>query len=126
MSCISIDDFGTAYASLSRLTDLPFVELKLDRSFVTNCASDKLKHALCHTVVDLAHRLGASLCAEGVESPEDLRCIRKLGFDSVQGFALAKPMPVDVFLASLLSHGGMPDADAGTLAPDEVALKAKA
>jgi len=100
---ISIDDFGTAYASLSRLTDLPFIELKLDRSFVANCAADKLKFALCQTVVDLAHRLGASLCAEGVENADDLRCLTKLGFDSAQGFFLAKPMLRDRFVSALLS-----------------------
>jgi EAL domain-containing protein (putative c-di-GMP-specific phosphodiesterase class I)/CheY-like chemotaxis protein len=100
---ISIDDFGTAYASLSRLTDLPFIELKLDRSFVANCAADRLKYALCQTVVDLAHRFGASLCAEGVESVEDLRCLTRLGFDSAQGYFLAKPMLRDQFVAFLLS-----------------------
>jgi EAL domain-containing protein (putative c-di-GMP-specific phosphodiesterase class I) len=99
---ISIDDFGTAYASLSRLTDLPFIELKLDRSFVSNCSTDRLKYALCQTVVDLAHRFGASLCAEGVETAEDLRCITKLGFDSAQGYFLAKPMPADRFLECFL------------------------
>jgi EAL domain-containing protein (putative c-di-GMP-specific phosphodiesterase class I)/FixJ family two-component response regulator len=109
---ISIDDFGTAYASLSRLTDLPFVELKLDRSFVSNCASDKLKYALCQTVVDLAHRFGASLCAEGVETADDLRCVTKLGFNTAQGYFLAKPMSLDRLLASLLSHKGCSPAAA--------------
>jgi EAL domain-containing protein (putative c-di-GMP-specific phosphodiesterase class I)/FixJ family two-component response regulator len=100
---ISIDDFGTAYASLTRLTDLPFIELKLDRSFVANCATDRLKYALCQTVVDLAHRFGASLCAEGVESAEDLRCLTRLGFDSAQGYFLAKPMLRERFVAAFLS-----------------------
>jgi EAL domain-containing protein (putative c-di-GMP-specific phosphodiesterase class I) len=109
---ISIDDFGTAYASLARLTDLPFIELKLDRSFVSNCASDRLKYALCQTVVDLAHRFGASLCAEGVETAEDLRCLTKLGFDSAQGYFLAKPMPADRFVASFLPQNERAAADA--------------
>jgi EAL domain-containing protein (putative c-di-GMP-specific phosphodiesterase class I)/FixJ family two-component response regulator len=100
---ISIDDFGKAYASLSRLTNLPFVELKLDRSFVANCGSDRLKYALCQTVVDLARRFHASLCAEGVETADDLRCVTALGFDSAQGYYLARPMPADRLLASLLS-----------------------
>jgi EAL domain-containing protein (putative c-di-GMP-specific phosphodiesterase class I)/FixJ family two-component response regulator len=89
---LSIDDFGSAYASLSRLKDLPFHEVKLDRSFVTNCASDALKRGLCHTVVDLAHCFGASACAEGVEMEDDLRCLVELGFDTAQGFIFAKPM----------------------------------
>jgi EAL domain-containing protein (putative c-di-GMP-specific phosphodiesterase class I) len=116
---ISIDDFGTAYASLSRLTDLPFIELKLDRSFVSNCASDKLKYALCQTVVDLAHRFGASLCAEGVETAADLLCVTKLGFDSAQGYFLAKPMPSDRLLHSLLSHKGRSPVGLTSPTPDE-------
>lgn len=95
---LSIDDFGTAYASLSRIKDLPFVELKLDRSFVSECASNKLKKALCQTVVDLARRVGASLCAEGVETEDDLRCLMELGFDTAQGFIFAKPMPAKDFI----------------------------
>jgi EAL domain-containing protein (putative c-di-GMP-specific phosphodiesterase class I)/CheY-like chemotaxis protein len=95
---LSIDDFGTAYASLSRIKDLPFVELKLDRSFVSECASNQLKGALCQTVVDLAHRLGASLCAEGVETEDDLRCLLDWGFDTAQGYLFAKPMPANEFL----------------------------
>jgi EAL domain-containing protein (putative c-di-GMP-specific phosphodiesterase class I) len=123
---ISIDDFGTAYASLSRLTDLPFVELKLDRSFVSNCTSDKLKYALCQTVVDLARRFKASLCAEGVETADDLRCVTKLGFDSAQGYFLAKPMPSDRLLASLLSHNGRSPAGVTSPTPDELPLSATA
>jgi EAL domain-containing protein (putative c-di-GMP-specific phosphodiesterase class I)/FixJ family two-component response regulator len=103
---ISIDDFGKAYASLSRLTDLPFVELKLDRSFVSNCGADRLKYALCQTVVDLARRFQSSLCAEGVETADDLRCVTKLGFDLAQGYFLARPMPAERLLASLLSSKG--------------------
>lgn len=123
---ISIDDFGKAYASLSRLTDLPFVELKLDRSFVSNCASDRLKYALCQTVVDLAGRFQASLCAEGVENADDLRCVTRLGFDSAQGYFLAKPMPSDRLLASLLAHKGAAEADMRSPAANEIPLSAKA
>jgi EAL domain-containing protein (putative c-di-GMP-specific phosphodiesterase class I)/CheY-like chemotaxis protein len=97
-ACISLDDFGSAYASLSRLKDLPFSEIKLDRSFVTGCADDVLKRGLCQTVVDLARRFGASCCAEGVETADELRCLTKLGFDTAQGFLFAKPMPAREFL----------------------------
>jgi EAL domain-containing protein (putative c-di-GMP-specific phosphodiesterase class I)/FixJ family two-component response regulator len=121
---ISIDDFGTAYASLSRLTDLPFIEVKLDRSFVSNCPSDKLKYALCQTVVDLAHRFGASLCAEGVETAADLRCVTNLGFDSAQGYFLTKPMPSDRLLQSLLSQNGR--SSVGTTVSDEAPMSARA
>jgi EAL domain-containing protein (putative c-di-GMP-specific phosphodiesterase class I) len=98
---ISIDDFGSGYASLSRLKDLPFAEVKIDRGFVDNCASNQLKHGLCQTIVDLAHRFGASVCAEGVESAPDLRALINMGCDSAQGFLFAKPMPAEQ-LATLM------------------------
>jgi EAL domain-containing protein (putative c-di-GMP-specific phosphodiesterase class I)/ActR/RegA family two-component response regulator len=123
---ISIDDFGKAYASLSRLADLPFVELKVDRSFVSNCGSEKLKSALCQTAVDLARRFGASICAEGIETADELRCVTRLGFDSAQGYFLARPMPADRFLASLLSHDGGGAADTRSPAVEGIAVAAKA
>jgi EAL domain-containing protein (putative c-di-GMP-specific phosphodiesterase class I)/ActR/RegA family two-component response regulator len=101
---ISIDDFGTAHSSLSRLLELPSVELKLDRSFVSNCASDRLKNALCQTVVDLAHRVGSQVCAEGVETAEDLEAIIQMGCDTAQGYIFAKPMPRETFAASMIAR----------------------
>ncbi len=105
---ISIDDFGTAYAALSRVKDLPFTEIKLDRSFVSGCASDPVKLRLCETVVDLAHRFGASACAEGIETIDDLKCLVSLGFDSGQGYLFAKPMPRNEFFGSLSSRAFKP------------------
>src|SRR6185437_1738662 len=95
---LSIDDFGSAYASLSRLKDMPFREIKLDRTFVSNCGADRLKRALCQTVVGLAHQFGATACGEGVETADDLRCLMELGFDTAQGYFFAKPMPLEPFL----------------------------
>jgi EAL domain-containing protein (putative c-di-GMP-specific phosphodiesterase class I)/FixJ family two-component response regulator len=102
---ISFDDFGTAYSSLSRLLEVSFVELKLDRSYVKECSSNLLKYALCQTVVDLAHRVGSIVCAEGIENPEDLRSIIRMGCDTAQGFLLAKPMPPDAFIAHVIAPG---------------------
>jgi EAL domain-containing protein (putative c-di-GMP-specific phosphodiesterase class I)/FixJ family two-component response regulator len=101
---ISIDDFGTAHSSLSRLLELPAMELKLDRRFVSNCASDRLKSALCQTVVDLAHRVGSQVCAEGVETIEDLEAIIGMGCDTAQGYLFAKPMPAETFAASIIAR----------------------
>jgi EAL domain-containing protein (putative c-di-GMP-specific phosphodiesterase class I)/ActR/RegA family two-component response regulator len=95
---LSIDDFGSAYASLARVRDVPFVELKLDRSFVANCSVNPVTRGVCATVADLAHRFKASLCAEGVETSEDLRCLIELGCDTAQGYLFAKPMPCDAFV----------------------------
>jgi EAL domain-containing protein (putative c-di-GMP-specific phosphodiesterase class I)/FixJ family two-component response regulator len=100
---ISVDDFGSAYASLSRIKDLPFREVKLDRSFVAHCATDGLKRGLCQAVVNLAHCCGASACAEGVETMEELRCLTELGFDSAQGIIFARPMPASSFLNFIAS-----------------------
>jgi EAL domain-containing protein (putative c-di-GMP-specific phosphodiesterase class I)/FixJ family two-component response regulator len=100
-AAISIDDFGSAYASLSRLKDLPFSELKLDRSFVTGCATDPLKRGLCQTVADLGHRFGASVCAEGVEAESDLRSLISQSFDTAQGYFFAKPMPASELITFL-------------------------
>jgi EAL domain-containing protein (putative c-di-GMP-specific phosphodiesterase class I)/FixJ family two-component response regulator len=99
---LSIDDFGSGYASLSRLSDLPFAEVKIDRRFVSGCASDQLKHGLCQTVVDLAHRFGATACAEGVETVDDLRAIMAMQCDTAQGFLFAKPMPAVNFTEATL------------------------
>jgi two-component system, cell cycle response regulator len=103
---ISIDDFGSAYASLSRLNDLPFIEVKIDRSFVAGCSSDRLKHELCQTVVELAHRFGATACAEGVETPEDLRELFNMQCDTAQGLLFAEPMPASELAATLLTRIG--------------------
>ena len=99
----SIDDFGSGYAALSRVADLPFIEVKIDRSFVSGCASNKLKHGLCQTVVDLAHRFGATACAEGVETADDLRAIIDMQCDTAQGFLFAKPMPAAKLASTLLA-----------------------
>jgi EAL domain-containing protein (putative c-di-GMP-specific phosphodiesterase class I) len=101
---ISIDDFGSANSSLSRLYDLSFAELKLERGFVSGCSSNPLKHGLCQTVVDLAHHLGASVCAEGIESPADLQSLVAMDCDTAQGFLFARPMPPQQFV-KLLERG---------------------
>jgi EAL domain-containing protein (putative c-di-GMP-specific phosphodiesterase class I)/FixJ family two-component response regulator len=100
---LSIDDFGTGYASLSRLKDLPFAEVKIDRSFVSGCASNELKRSLCQTVVDLAHRFGATVCAEGVETVEDLRAVMAMQCDTAQGFLFGKAVPAANFTPTLLA-----------------------
>ena len=90
---LSIDDFGSAYSSLARLRDLPFTELKLDRGFVHNCSADSTRRSICANVLALGAELGVTTVAEGVEDQADLQFLNELGFDQVQGFLLAKPMP---------------------------------
>jgi EAL domain-containing protein (putative c-di-GMP-specific phosphodiesterase class I) len=98
---LSIDDFGHAYSSLARLKTFPVSELKIDPSFTSNCDSDQPNAALCQTVVDLAHRFGCLVCAEGIETMAELRALHAMGCDFGQGFLLAAPMPKDQFIESL-------------------------
>jgi EAL domain-containing protein (putative c-di-GMP-specific phosphodiesterase class I)/CheY-like chemotaxis protein len=98
---LSIDDFGAGYSSLSRLREMPFCELKLDRSFVTNCAHDEMKAGLCQTIVDLAHHFGKVAVAEGIENAADLQALYRMGCDLGQGYLIARPMPKDQFLTLL-------------------------
>ena len=123
---ISLDDFGSAYASLSRLKDLPFREIKLDRSFVTGCDKDELKRGLCQTVVDLARRFGATTCAEGVETADEFRCLSELGFDTAQGYLFAKPMPAAGLLDLLIARRDHPGWDMGELSPRTASLSMQA
>ena len=106
---LSIDDFGSGYASLSRLRELPCTEVKLDQTFVSNCSSDKGKQLLCRAAIDLAHGFEATVCAEGVENVQDLRTLIGMQCDAAQGFLFAKPMSCKDFLENLF-----PRADART------------
>jgi EAL domain-containing protein (putative c-di-GMP-specific phosphodiesterase class I) len=112
---ISVDDFGEGYSSLGRLNSLPFVELKIDRSFVFNCAEDPLKQTICQTIVDLGHRLNATVCAEGVETLADLKAVVKLGCDTAQGFLFSKPMPAAEFLDLASVYGRLQNRDSEAL-----------
>jgi hypothetical protein len=75
----------------------PFVEVKVDRKFVTGCANNRLKQSKYRLIVDLAHGYGARAVAEGVETGADFLTAREIGFDPVQGFLSAKPMSAERF-----------------------------
>ena len=90
---ISIDDFGAGYSSFSSLRELPFDELKIDISFVKDCAVDPNNAAICQTAIDLAHRFGSVAVAEGVENMADLQALVAMGCDFGQGMMIAAPMP---------------------------------
>jgi EAL domain-containing protein (putative c-di-GMP-specific phosphodiesterase class I)/CheY-like chemotaxis protein len=101
---LAIDDFGTGYSHLARLKELPFAELKLDRSMVTNCGEDKNNASLCQAAIDLARRFGTKVVAEGIENVSELKALRQMGCDMGQGFLFAKPLPRDKLLSSLVDH----------------------
>jgi diguanylate cyclase (GGDEF)-like protein/PAS domain S-box-containing protein len=94
---LALDDFGTGYSSLLRLKGLPIDRLKIDRSFVSGLGSTGHDPTVIATVVDLAHKLGLAVVAEGVETEEELRAVSAMGCDEVQGFLLARPGPAGAF-----------------------------
>jgi len=95
---IAIDDFGHGYATLDRLRDIPFTELKLEHGMVHGCANDPALRSICRAAIELAHGFGAKAVAEGVEQANDLKVIRSLGFDTAQGYLLSRPVPFRDFL----------------------------
>jgi len=90
---IDIDDFGTGYSSLGYLAKLPVHSLKIDRSFVIAMADDPATLTLVSTIVSLAHSLRLKVVAEGVESEEQAKILRRLGCDQMQGYLIGKPVP---------------------------------
>jgi diguanylate cyclase (GGDEF)-like protein len=99
----SIDDYGTGYSSLAYLRHLPADELKLDRSLTADVDHDRRAAAIVEHTAALAHALGLTLVAEGVEDAATGAALAALGCDTAQGYAIARPMPVDDFLAWLAS-----------------------
>jgi diguanylate cyclase (GGDEF)-like protein len=90
---LSIDDYGTGFSSLSRLKDLPFKELKIDRSFVKEMTHDKGDEAIVRSTIELARNLGRTVTAEGVEDKHTLDELARLGCHAAQGYYLARPLP---------------------------------
>src|SRR5882757_9721316 len=98
---LAIDDFGKSHASLTKLKELPFAEMKLDRSFVVGCGTDKIHAPICKTVIDLAHSFGALAVGIGLEKASDTMALVSMGCDLGQGFLFGQPMPEERFTALL-------------------------
>lgn len=94
---ISIDDFGTGYSCLAYFKDIPADELKVDKSFVIGMLTDRASADITSLVIDLAHRFGLSVAAEGVEDAATLAALRSSGCDVAQGYLFGKPMPFAAF-----------------------------
>jgi len=96
---LSIDDFGTGYSSLGYLKRLPVDELKIDKSFVMGMEDDHDDEMIVRSTIDLAHNLGLTVVAEGVENAAILERLRALSCDEAQGYHVSRPVPFDAFLA---------------------------
>jgi len=92
---LAVDDFGTGYASLAYLSELPVDEIKIDRSFVTAMDSEEQYARIVRSTIDLGRNLALSVVAEGVETGAVWSKLTELGCDSAQGFFLARPLPAD-------------------------------
>ncbi|MCJ8321989.1 MAG: EAL domain-containing protein [Colwellia sp.] len=92
---IAIDDFGTGYSSLVQLRKMPISVLKIDRSFVTNMATDTSDAAIVNATVYMAHMLGMKVVAEGVEGIETLNKLKEIKCDIVQGYYFSKPLKIN-------------------------------
>jgi EAL domain-containing protein (putative c-di-GMP-specific phosphodiesterase class I) len=90
---LALDDFGAGYSSLARLRQLPFSELKIDRSYVTNCHTDRISAGLCETICELGARFGLKTVAEGIEIWHECHKLQAIGCNIGQGYLFAKPMP---------------------------------
>jgi EAL domain-containing protein (putative c-di-GMP-specific phosphodiesterase class I) len=99
---VSVDDLGAEWPSLMGIDNFPFVEIKVDRKFVTGCANDNLKQALCRRILDLAQHYGARTVAEGVETIADFLAVRAMGFDLAQGFLFSRPVGAKKFVQTVL------------------------
>jgi EAL domain-containing protein (putative c-di-GMP-specific phosphodiesterase class I) len=94
---LSIDDFGTGYSSLKQLQQGPFTELKVDQSFIAKAMAEEGARAIVESSIQLGHRLGLKVVAEGIETEEQMKLVESLGCEEVQGYLLGRPCAAEAF-----------------------------
>ncbi len=94
---LAIDDFGVGYSSLLELRDFPIAEVKIDRAFVTNIATDTNSQDIISAIVDISRSIGAEVVAEGIENQLQFDKVAELGCDRAQGYFLCEPMTATTF-----------------------------
>ena len=112
---LSLDDFGTGYSSMTYLKDLPVSEVKIDQSFVMNMTAEPKHAMIVSSIIDLAHNLGLTVTAEGIETPQTLHRLRELGCDTAQGYLIGKPSPAEATHAWLIARAHQAPATAPAL-----------
>lgn len=95
---VALDDFGTGYSNLMNISDITPNVVKLDRGFTSKALNNKFEKTLMESIINLVHSLGLKICVEGVETEEELKYIRELGPDFIQGYYYGKPCPEEEFL----------------------------
>jgi c-di-GMP phosphodiesterase len=103
---ISLDDFGTGWSSLTYLRQMAPDELKIDRSFITDLVASRSDQAIVRAIIQLAHHLGATVTAEGIEDDATLEWLRRAGCDTAQGYSIGRPMDMEELLQSTRRHTG--------------------
>lgn len=98
---IAIDDFGTGYSSLNYLARLPLDNLKIDKSFVFSMQNNPADMTIVSTIITLAHQLGLSVVAEGVETESQASLLREMKCNEFQGYLFCKPLPEQDFVRLL-------------------------
>lgn len=93
----SMDNFGRGYSSLSHLRALPIDQLKIDRFLIRDITADSCDAMIIKAIIDLAHKLGIDIIAEGVETEQQFICLKQLGCVGYQGYLFGKPMPLEEF-----------------------------
>ena len=107
---LDLDDFGTGYASLDAIRQFGVHRIKIDRSFVMGCDVDPAQQRMILAILALAERLNISTLAEGVETAGEHAFLAQMGCDQVQGYAIARPMPLDEATAFLARHAQASDS----------------
>lgn len=95
---VALDDFGTGYSNLMNISDITPNVVKLDRGFTSKALNNKFEKTLMESIINLVHSLGLKICVEGVETEEELKYIRELGPDFIQGYYYGRPCPEEEFL----------------------------
>jgi diguanylate cyclase (GGDEF)-like protein/PAS domain S-box-containing protein len=101
---LSIDDFGTGYSSLSYLKYFPIDSIKIDRSFIMDCITDKDNAEIAKAIIALSHSLGLKVVAEGVETTEQIEFLKSNDCDVAQGYLISKPQPIEEMEKLILSE----------------------